>query len=116
MRGTSFCFFFSSRRRHTRCSRDWSSDVCSSDLGRLLFLGNAAHSLSLFGTSEVNSGAQDAWNLVWKLALVRAGLALETLLDTYHEERHAAAIESQQRASEMMGFLSPVPGMAKWRR
>src|SRR2546429_7773279 len=27
------CFFFSSRRRHTRCSRDWSSDVCSSDLG-----------------------------------------------------------------------------------
>src|SRR5256884_1724118 len=28
-------FFFSSRRRHTRCSRDWSSDVCSSDLRRL---------------------------------------------------------------------------------
>src|SRR3989449_7560039 len=28
----SVFFFFSSRRRHTRCSRDWSSDVCSSDL------------------------------------------------------------------------------------
>src|SRR2546422_3498511 len=28
-------FFFSSRRRHTRCSRDWSSDVCSSDLGNV---------------------------------------------------------------------------------
>src|SRR6266498_4670356 len=27
-------FFFSSRRRHTRCGRDWSSDVCSSDLAR----------------------------------------------------------------------------------
>src|SRR3712207_6951675 len=27
-----FCFFFSSRRRHTRYWRDWSSDVCSSDL------------------------------------------------------------------------------------
>src|SRR5699024_12092593 len=26
------CFFFSSRRRHTRSKRDWSSDVCSSDL------------------------------------------------------------------------------------
>src|SRR6202045_2704377 len=26
------CIFFSSRRRHTRCGRDWSSDVCSSDL------------------------------------------------------------------------------------
>src|SRR5690606_40248471 len=29
-----FLFFFSSRRRHTRFSRDWSSDVCSSDLAR----------------------------------------------------------------------------------
>src|SRR2546422_7140988 len=29
-------FFFSSRRRHTRCSRDWSSDVCSSDLSQFL--------------------------------------------------------------------------------
>src|SRR5439155_13298389 len=28
----SVCFFFSSRRRHTRWPRDWSSDVCSSDL------------------------------------------------------------------------------------
>src|SRR5207249_8057289 len=28
-----FFFFFSSRRRHTRSKRDWSSDVCSSDLG-----------------------------------------------------------------------------------
>src|SRR5207253_2194073 len=28
-------FFFSSRRRHTRWPRDWSSDVCSSDLGRI---------------------------------------------------------------------------------
>src|SRR5262245_64349165 len=28
-------FFFSSRRRHTRCLSDWSSDVCSSDLVRL---------------------------------------------------------------------------------
>src|SRR5690606_40476037 len=31
----SFCFFFSSRRQHTRFSRDWSSDVCSSDLPEL---------------------------------------------------------------------------------
>src|SRR5256884_6952714 len=37
-------FFFSSRRRHTRCSRDWSSDVCSSDL-------------VLFGASEWRSPA-----------------------------------------------------------
>src|SRR2546429_4135336 len=29
-------FFFASRRRHTRCSRDWSSDVCSSDLNSFM--------------------------------------------------------------------------------
>src|SRR5207249_9179297 len=34
-----FKFFFSSRRRHTRSKRDWSSDVCSSDLGGRLILG-----------------------------------------------------------------------------
>src|SRR2546422_7789030 len=34
MFGRCWFFFFSSRRRHTRCSRDWSSDVCSSDLVR----------------------------------------------------------------------------------
>src|SRR2546429_4012657 len=35
-------FFFSSRRRHTRCSRDWSSDVCSSDLLHVLLLAELA--------------------------------------------------------------------------
>src|SRR5439155_17150611 len=46
----SFFFFFSSRRRHTRWPRDWSSDVCSSDLGldRLLadLLGDLGHPVS----------------------------------------------------------------------
>src|SRR6185503_4587851 len=32
MQNTPTSFFFSGRRRHTSCSRDWSSDVCSSDL------------------------------------------------------------------------------------
>src|SRR5690606_40233664 len=36
-------FFFSSRRRHTRFSRDWSSDVCSSDLVPYLFGGARDH-------------------------------------------------------------------------
>src|SRR5262245_65219777 len=35
----SLFFFFSSRRRHTRCLSDWSSDVCSSDLEGILCLG-----------------------------------------------------------------------------
>src|SRR3989449_10126730 len=38
-------FFFSSRRRHTRCSRDWSSDVCSSDLGGLALRVEAGRGL-----------------------------------------------------------------------
>src|SRR5262245_63281219 len=37
---TQELFFFSSRRRHTRCLSDWSSDVCSSDLVPLLALTN----------------------------------------------------------------------------
>src|SRR5204863_4609151 len=36
-----FFFFFSSRRRHTRSLRDWSSDVCSSDLPNALFYQTA---------------------------------------------------------------------------
>src|SRR2546422_3254867 len=41
-------FFFSSRRRHTRCSRDWSSDVCSSDLKNAsINLLECAHTKSL---------------------------------------------------------------------
>src|SRR3989442_10341560 len=47
---TDFCvpfiqlyfFFFSSRRRHTRCGRDWSSDVCSSDLSTDSFFSHKA--------------------------------------------------------------------------
>src|SRR2546429_1379161 len=39
-------FFFSSRRRHTRCSRDWSSDVCSSDLNAAAYFAGPGVILS----------------------------------------------------------------------
>src|SRR5690554_7170530 len=39
--GVSSPFFFSSRRRHTRCGRDWSSDVCSSDLELFYYVAGA---------------------------------------------------------------------------
>src|SRR5205814_6168567 len=42
-------FFFSSRRRHTRCLSDWSSDVCSSDLSR-----STTKTLPYFGASQVS--------------------------------------------------------------
>src|SRR6266704_4589698 len=47
-------FFFSSRRRHTRSKRDWSSDVCSSDLrrpGRRRMHGERARSVAETGSS-----------------------------------------------------------------
>src|SRR5215813_7835118 len=40
-----FFFFFSSRRRHTRCGRDWSSDVCSSDLSVVTACSTGAHAI-----------------------------------------------------------------------
>src|SRR3989442_16043135 len=43
----SYFFFFSSRRRHTRCGRDWSSDVCSSDLRVLFPRGGRRHAVPL---------------------------------------------------------------------
>src|SRR2546422_7759599 len=45
-------FFFSSRRRHTRCSRDWSSDVCSSDLARLS-AGDAVNAFAVLAACGV---------------------------------------------------------------
>src|SRR6266511_4814663 len=49
-----FFFFFSSRRRHTRFSRDWSSDVCSSDLTlwRLAERGVNVHGYERFGIAH----------------------------------------------------------------
>src|SRR5437762_7698951 len=50
-----FFFFFSSRRRHTRYIGDWSSDVCSSDLNRMIDRGiphNAAHLAKLYRLGE----------------------------------------------------------------
>src|SRR5438128_10189546 len=41
-------FFFSSRRRHTRCYRDWSSDVCSSDLAARRIIGALRDQLAAF--------------------------------------------------------------------
>ena len=55
--------------------------------GRVLFAGNAAHAMPIFGVRGLNSGWDDAFNLSWKLAFVLRGWAAERLLDTYHTER-----------------------------
>src|SRR5436305_10970853 len=51
-----FFFFFSSRRRHTRCGRDWSSDVCSSDL----FGGNYDLHFTWLPNTDAQFAAYDA--------------------------------------------------------
>ena len=56
--------------------------------GRILLAGDAAHVHSPIGGQGLNIGVQDAVNLGWKLAQVVNGTSPDTLLDTYHAERH----------------------------
>ncbi|KTD18620.1 FAD dependent oxidoreductase [Legionella lansingensis] len=55
---------------------------------RIFFAGDAAHVHSPMGGQGLNTGMQDIYNLVWKLALVEKFSAPTTLLDSYHLERH----------------------------
>jgi 3-(3-hydroxy-phenyl)propionate hydroxylase len=55
---------------------------------RVLLAGDAAHVHSPMGGQGLNIGVQDAVNLGWKLAQVVNGTSPESLLDTYHSERH----------------------------
>ena len=59
--------------------------------GRVLLAGDAAHVHYPVGGQGLSLGVQDAVNLGWKLAQVVAGTSPETLLDTYHAERHPVA-------------------------
>ncbi|MEU6406791.1 FAD-dependent oxidoreductase [Streptomyces sp. NPDC046985] len=68
---------------------DASRQLASYRHGRVLFAGDAAHRQMPVGGQALNLGLQDAFNLGWKLALTVHGLAPDSLLDTYHEERHA---------------------------
>jgi 2-polyprenyl-6-methoxyphenol hydroxylase-like FAD-dependent oxidoreductase len=58
---------------------------------RVLLAGDAAHVHSPIGGQGLNTGVQDAVNLGWKLAQVIRGASPESLLDTYHSERHPVA-------------------------
>ena len=81
--------------------------------GRLLFVGDAAHQVSPFGARGANSGIQDTDNLAWKLKLVIAGLAPDTLLDSYNSERVAAADENLLNSTRSTDFITPKSVVSK---
>jgi 3-(3-hydroxy-phenyl)propionate hydroxylase len=70
---------------------DVTRQAASYRAGRVLLAGDAAHVHYPVGGQGLNIGVQDAVNLGWKLAQVVEGTSPDTLLDTYHAERHPVA-------------------------
>ncbi len=75
--------------------------------GRVLFAGDSAHQVSPFGARGANSGLQDTDNLIWKLKLVMAEKAPQSLLDSYDEERVYAADENILNSTRSTDFITP---------
>jgi 3-(3-hydroxy-phenyl)propionate hydroxylase len=75
--------------------------------GRVLFTGDAAHMLPIFGVRGANTGWQDAQGLAWRLAFVARGVAPESLLQSYSSERVAAAWEIIDEAGKSTRFMTP---------
>jgi 3-(3-hydroxy-phenyl)propionate hydroxylase len=97
---------------------DWASVYSARTLtlpdyrcGRVLFCGDAAHLLPIFGVRGANTAFQDAQSLGWHLAFVAKGLAGEALLANYSAERVRAAREIIDEAGKSTRFMTPpTPG------
>ncbi|MEY2954262.1 MAG: hypothetical protein RLZZ401_2349, partial [Pseudomonadota bacterium] len=74
---------------------------------RVMFAGDAAHLVPIFGVRGLNSGLDDAANLAWKLALVVQGASAPTLLDSYSAERVYAARENIAYGAKSTEFMAP---------
>jgi 3-(3-hydroxy-phenyl)propionate hydroxylase len=77
--------------------------------GRILLAGDAAHVHAPDGGQGLNIGVQDAVNLGWKLAQVVNGKAPESLLDTYHAERHPVAARVLRNTMAQSALRRPDP-------
>jgi 3-(3-hydroxy-phenyl)propionate hydroxylase len=75
--------------------------------GRVLFAGDAAHLVPIFGVRGLNSGLDDAGNLAWKLARVLRGESSEALLDSYSTERVHATRENIAYGAKSTEFMAP---------
>jgi 2-polyprenyl-6-methoxyphenol hydroxylase-like FAD-dependent oxidoreductase len=73
--------------------------------GRVLLAGDAAHVHYPVGGQGLNIGLQDAVNLGWKLAQVVKGISPDTLLDTYHAERHPIAARVLRNTMAQVALL-----------
>ncbi len=75
--------------------------------GNILFTGDAAHLLPIFGVRGANTGFQDAQSLGWQLAFVIKGLAGTALLANHSAERVGAAREIIDEAGKSTRFMTP---------
>ncbi|NKB38579.1 MAG: monooxygenase [Gammaproteobacteria bacterium] len=75
--------------------------------GRIMFVGDAAHLVPIFGVRGLNSGIADAMNAAWKLAFVINGWAQEKILDSYSPERRGATLDVFDNASKSTKFMTP---------
>jgi len=75
--------------------------------GRILFIGDAAHLVPIFGVRGLNSGFADAMNAAWKLAYVVHGWAQDSLLDSYSPERRGATLDVFDNAVKSTKFMTP---------
>jgi len=75
--------------------------------GRVLLAGDAAHVHAPDGGQGLNTGVQDAVNLGWKLAQVVKGVSPDSLLDTYHAERHPVAARAMQSTMASVALRRP---------
>ena len=73
--------------------------------GRVLLAGDAAHVHYPTGGQGLNIGVQDAVNLGWKLAQVVKGTSPDSLLDTYHAERHPVAARVLRNTMAQVALL-----------
>ena len=93
---------------------DWSSVYSARTVtlpdyvqGRVLFVGDAAHLLPIFGVRGANTAFQDAQSLGWHLGYVVRGWAGETLLANFSAERVGAAREIIDEAGKSTRFMTP---------
>ncbi|GCE37014.1 probable aromatic ring hydroxylase [Rhodococcus wratislaviensis] len=75
--------------------------------GRILFAGDAAHLVPIFGVRGLNSGMEDAETLAWTLAAVVNGTADRALLQAYSSERRDAWQQNVDNAGKSTLIMSP---------